>query len=119
MIRKRDRIERTIKHNRALVKLAKENNCMRFRFYFHDLDKIPLCFFMSDEKLTRRHISKRKHHNPIKEIDFLESVLDWESCRFTKEDCPLTAREYLRTRRGFLDKIEYDTYLRIIDELGF
>ena len=110
----------TLKHKRAFLKIEKtflRRNTLRG--FMHDVDKIFLylfCFWMSIEDIQEFHRKHQKHHvdNNLKKTyaDLLETVIDWESARFTKPDKQLNAYETLM--KFYPDKREF--FLPIIQE---
>lgn len=88
----------TLKHRRAFLKVEKMllgHNTIRGRL--HDLDKVFLKLFLSEDIIRRIHRSYSKHHtkNAHTKQDYIQMVIDWECARYTKPDKPLNARETL------------------------
>ena len=106
-------------HKKAYLKIEKQllgRNTLRG--YIHDLDKILLYPFLEKvtvtkihRKMARHHLDKDKKHT---KRDYICAIIDWECCRYTKPDKPLTARETLyKLYPEFIEDIE-----PILDELG-
>ena len=70
--------------------------CWKPKYLFHDIEKPFLKLFLPYKKLQKFHRKYHRHHpeyrNPDK-IDWEALVIDWECCRYTKINCPLSARE--------------------------
>lgn len=71
--------------------------CWKFKYLFHDFEKPWLKLMWGDySKVRAWHRNNNRHHLGYKDpskIDWEALVIDWECCRFTKEDAPLNARE--------------------------
>lgn len=82
----------------AFQMVALSLHVWKFKYLFHDIEKPWLRLFLPYHKVRKFHRRYHKHHlgyrNPEK-IDWMELVIDWECCRYTKIDCPLNARETL------------------------
>ena len=106
-------------HWSAFQMTAMNLGCWKFRFLFHDMEKPFLKVILRDySKVRKIHRTTSKHHyllgqDPTKK-DFLAMVVDWECCRFTKEDQPLNARQTLYAYHEDLDKY----ILPILEKLG-
>ena len=87
----------------AFQMTALNHRCWHVRFLLHDAEKPWLRFIWKDyKKIQRWHRLHSKHHieyySKHKKVDWLAMVVDWECCRFTKENAPLTAREELERK---------------------
>lgn len=90
-------------------------NCKawKFKYLFHDIEKPFLRLFLPYKKVQKLHRENNRHHPEWLEVrlrkkdekmvkylynfDYKGAIIDWESCRFTKQDCPLNAyNEYKR-----------------------
>ena len=112
-------INYTWKHKKAYLQIEKQLlGRNTFRGYIHDFDKILLYPFLEKVTVTKihrkiagHHLSKDKKHT---KRDYVCAIIDWECCRYTKPDKPLTARETLyKLYPEFIEDIE-----PILDELG-
>lgn len=90
-------IKYTLKHKRAFLRVEKQLlGYNTLRGYLHDLDKVILYPILGKELTSKLHKKWSRHHNRARTIqDMMEVVCDWECARFTKEDKPLSAREFL------------------------
>ena len=74
------------------------------KYLLHDIEKPWLKLFLPYHRVQKIHRRNNRHHLNFKSperIDWVALVIDWECCRFTKTDCPLTAREtYEAVMRG-------------------
>jgi hypothetical protein len=91
-------IKYTVEHKKAFLKVEKEllgKNTLRG--YLHDVDKLFLYLFMDKKKAHKIHQSYAKHHvqNMVTQDDMIQGIIDWECCRYTKPDKPLTALEFI------------------------
>ena len=97
----RSHIVYTMKHKRAFLRVEKEllgHNTVRG--FLHDLDKVFIYFVTpkSWEKKVSKFHRKYSRHHPIRartKADYIQMIIDWECCRFTKPDKPMTARQTL------------------------
>ncbi len=110
----------TLRHKKAFLRIEKAFlGRNTWRGWLHDLDKVFLylfCFWMSIKDVQDFHRKHQKHHVdnelPKTPTDLLETVIDWESARFTKPDKPLNAYETLM--KFYPDK--QDSFLPIIQK---
>lgn len=66
------------------------------RYLLHDFEKPWLRLFLPYPTVQRLHRRNNRHHISFKSperIDWVALVIDWECCRFTKLQCPLSARQ--------------------------
>lgn len=61
-----------------------------YKYKFHDLDK--------------HHIQNNK---PAWKCNYEEAAIDWECCRLTKPNEPMSAREYLEYKKDSLRPTHY------------
>lgn len=120
----------TVKHIIAFNKVKKEllgNDCKKYRW--HDVDKLfffILLPFLNKYEINHYHQKNNKHHptyndnfgyvvnKKVKDIDFVEAIIDWECARYTKPDKPLNARETLyKFYPQYKEEVE-----PILDKLG-
>lgn len=99
-----NRVPRTFKHYLAFLKTEKKYlGCYKYKF--HDLDKLFMYIFTpwrGVSKIKRIHERKSKHHLWVGQStklypNYEEAAIDWECCRFTKPDEPMSAREFLES----------------------
>lgn len=87
----------TWKHYVAFMKTQKKL-LGRYKYKFHDLDKLGMYLFLpflGTKRIGSIHRKHSKHHvgNSIGFTDWTEAIIDWECARFTKPDKPYNARE--------------------------
>ena len=66
----------------------------KFKYLFHDIEKLWLKLFFPYEKVQKIHRKNNKHHlqyKNIDKIDWEELIIDWECSCYTKSNSPLTA----------------------------
>ena len=99
----------------------------KFRFLFHDIEKPWLKLFLPYTKVRLIHRHWNKHHDHYrnyKKIDWLAWVIDQESSRFTKQDAPMSAKEYFEysiTQRDIPEHIKDEMIKKIppiLEKLG-
>ena len=125
-----DKIIYTCRHKKAYLKTQKKYKPYKYtlRGIFHDTDKILLLVFsiifypfVSIEEISRIHKNWSHHHYLAKtDKDFYHQIIDYECARFTKEDKPLGAREYIG-KKYISNKIteeDYNRYVTIMDDIG-
>ena len=87
----------TIRHVKCFVQTEKKlTKKIRFKSYFHDLDKLLMYIFipfLGTNKIQIIHRRLSNHHSEHSGNDYLSMIVDWECARFTKPDKPLNARE--------------------------
>ena len=86
------------KHWQAYQKVAHDNNCWKFRFLFHDIEKPFFQIFFSHKFVSKWHRKLNSHHAEFifpNCIDYLGMVIDWECARYTKPEEQLNARQTL------------------------
>lgn len=104
----------TWKHKIAFIQVEKRlTGKIRFKSYFHDMDKVilfvlsPLCGY-HEWTINKFHRNHSTHHDVIG-TDYLSMMIDWECARFTKPDKPLNAREtmekYYPNLRGNIEPL--------------
>lgn len=88
------------------------------RVYFHDMDKVLLYMQESIASSHNKHLTHISHHleadGKKTKDDYLETVIDWDSARYTKPDKLLNAYQTLK-------KFYPDFYVEVIPilkELG-
>lgn len=70
------------------------------RYLLHDVEKPWLKLFFGYKFASKWHKTHRRHHVAWAEkhgwdnFDFEQMAVDNEACRFTKQMCPLNAREF-------------------------
>lgn len=110
----------TLHHKKSFLKTEKEllgHNTVRG--FLHDTDKLFLymMLWMPKEKAHEIHRARNPHHvkcqRPKKEKHLVETVIDWESNRRSKEDKQLTAIEVLMK----IYPEHQETYLPVISRL--
>ena len=87
-----------IAHIAAFNMVAALCNHWKFKYLFHDFEKpFLMLLFRNDYKLVQRfHRIHNSHHIEYKgKIDWIAMAIDWESCRFTKQEGQLTAVQTL------------------------
>ena len=87
----------TWKHYLAFMKFQKQL-LGRYKYKFHDLDKILMYIFIpfiGTKRIKEIHRVINKHHIMVgkENCNYEEAIIDWECARFTKKDKPWTARE--------------------------
>lgn len=110
-------VKYTMRHKKAFLQIEKQvlgKNTIRG--YLHDSEKIFLYLLLGKKKTSKIHRYISRHHmrRARTKRDFVNMVIDWESCRYTKPDKPLTAYETLY--KLFPDK--EDIILPILKELN-
>lgn len=107
------KIPRVIAHYRAFLKLEKEL-LGSYKYKFHDLDKVIMYLFfpfLGLRLIKKIHRRINKHHllkyKKPWQCDYLEAMIDWECCRFTKPDEPMNAREFLEYARHKIGETHY------------
>lgn len=97
-----EHIKYTYKHRKIVMLLAdkyfSDNDELRERIKYHDLDKLFMYLFYEKSYVSHIHRELVSHHeNDIEKskLDYIEMVLDWESARYTKPDKPLNAYDTL------------------------
>ena len=94
-----DYISYTLKHKIAYLRVERELlGHITIRGLLHDIEKPILYLFLKPKTVQRIHKSRSKHHlENVKTLrDYECMLIDWECCRDTKSDKPLSAREYAR-----------------------
>lgn len=81
---------------------------------FHDLDKVLMYIlipWLGTKRIKKIHRAINKHHiqnhKAAWECNYEEAVIDWECCRLTKPQEPMSAREYLEYKKGTLRDVHY------------
>lgn len=94
-------IQYTWKHKKAFLKIEKElKGYNTFRGYTHDLLKLVLYFILPKNIVSKLHTKYSRHHDRAKTMeDYAQKVFDYESARYTKPDKPLSAREFIYTKK--------------------
>lgn len=94
----------------------------KYKYKFHDLDKILMYIFLpflGTKRIKRIHKKINRHHvihTFYKQRNYEEAVIDWECARFTKPDKPETAREVIDIK--FKDTVHYPFLLEQIEKFG-
>lgn len=65
-----------------------------YKYKFHDLDKVLMYILI-------------QNHKAAWECNYEEAVIDWECCRLTKPQEPMSAREYLEYKKETLRDVHY------------
>lgn len=119
-----NRISRTFKHYLAFLKTEKKYlGCYRYKF--HDLDKLFMYIFipwLGVARIKKIHEKRNKHHLNYRypyHVNYEEAAIDWECCRFTKPDEPMSAREFLEDQKDtlFLTELDQMHYYRMDKQL--
>lgn len=67
------------------------------KYLFHDIEKPFLKVFLPYTKVQKLHRKYHRHHleywRGFDKIDIDAMLIDWECSRFTKDACPMDARE--------------------------
>lgn len=125
-----DKIIYTCRHKKAYLKIQKKYKPYKYtlRGIFHDTDKILLLVFsimfypfVSVQEISRIHKKWSHHHHLAKtDEDFYYQIIDYECARFTKEDKPLGAREYIGKKyiSNEITEEDYNRYVTIMDDIG-
>lgn len=82
-------------------------NRVTLRGLMHDMDKLIMyCLGVNIKKAHAIHRLKARHHihKYRSNNDFESAIIDWECCRFTKEDKPLNAYDTLYTHYPEFEK---------------
>ena len=115
------KIPRTLAHYRAFLKLEKKM-LGRYKYKFHDLDKVFMYAFLPflGLKIIKKiHRKFNRHHLLINkkpwQCNYEEAMIDWECSRFTKPDEPMNAREFMEYAK---DKIGVVHSLRMHEMLN-
>ena len=107
------KIPYTFRHYLAFLKTEKEY-IGYYKYKFHDLDKILMYLvipWLGVDRIKKIHRKINKHHiqnnKPAWKCNYEEAVIDWECCRFTKPNEPMSAREYLEHKKSTLRPVHY------------
>ncbi len=95
----------TYKHRRTIEYLIEKlplsdelRKDMRERAKTHDVDKLMMYMFLSQEESQKYHVMHQPHHLdndlPKTYADYVETVIDFESAPYTKPDKPLNAFDF-------------------------
>lgn len=116
-----NQIKYSLMHREVLRLLAKKYNLDKSfirRVQYHDMDKILLYMQESFLLAHSKHLLNIPHHleSSLKkdEDDYLETILDWDSARYTKKDKLLNAYQTLKK----LYPAYYDIMLPILHKLN-
>lgn len=85
-------------HHKTIFDLGKRMGIKADEMFAdHDVDKLILYMYLPIKEAHGLHVSLAPHHDKTSTdpVVLLESILDWESARFTKPDKPLNAYETL------------------------
>ena len=98
-------IKESAAHWVAFQKTAIRLGAWRFRFLFHDVEKMMLCALFGDKLSTKLHRFLSAHHETVWHgcFDKLGAVIDWECARITKPSKPLNARQTWQKFYSHLD----------------
>lgn len=104
--------------------VAIEWKVWKFKYLFHDIEKPFLKLILPYEKVRAYHRKYHKHHlgyrKPNK-IDWMALIIDNQCGMYTKEDSPLSAKEYLlkliENNHPLSERIKNEG-LTLIDKLG-
>lgn len=89
-------IKYTWKHKIAFLHVERRMTGKNtWRGVFHDCDKLFLYLFSDAKTVHKWHRSHSRHHaaKASTREDYIQMLIDWESCRFTKSDKLLDAWE--------------------------
>lgn len=114
----------TLRHYRAFLKTEKKY-LKSYKYKFHDLDKVLMYIlipWVGTKRIKEVHRFFNSHHiqnykNPLN-CNYEEAAIDWECCRFTKPNEPMSAREYLKYKKGTLDYLHYYRMDEALKRLG-
>lgn len=120
----------TYKHRRTIEYLIQElpldealRNEMLERAKIHDVDKLMMYMFLSQEESQKYHVMHRAHHLdntlPKSYADYVETVIDFESAPYTKPDKPLNAYDFTKKllELGYINKETADILFNIMHDL--
>lgn len=115
---------RTLKHYFAFLRTERQY-LGYYKYKFHDLDKLLMYIFLpflGVKMIHRIHRTINKHHirnekTPL-QCNYEEAAIDWECCRFTKPDEPMSAREYLNSLKDELCSTHWDNMDKALNKLG-
>ena len=98
-------------------------NAWKFKYLFHDIEKLWLELIMPHDKVKCLHQKHNRHHFTYRKrsrVDWEAVVIDWECSRFTKVFRSETAREVakLRLLDGRMNLDEYGIVMKIIERYG-
>lgn len=117
------RVPRTLRHYIAFLKTEKHYlGCYKYKY--HDLDKLFMYIFTpwkGVSRIKKIHEKRNKHHLDSKlfyNVNYEEAAIDWECCRFTKPDEPMSAREFLESQKGILWDPHYYNMDKQLRKLG-
>lgn len=117
----RDRVTHIVEHRDAIIKISKQYGVYKgneTRYDNHDMDKLVNTFILGDKEAKRLH-KFMGHHNPKCIADYQEAIMDWECCRFTKPDKPLTAYgTFLAYHRDTDTHINNVNYTKVLKQLN-
>ena len=121
-----NRVPRTFKHYLAFLKTEKKY-LGYYKYKFHDLDKLFMYIFIpwiGVSRIKYIHEKRNKHHltvagyTKLYHINYEEAAIDWECCRFTKPDEPMSAREFLEDQKDNLWSVHYYRMDEELKKLG-
>lgn len=91
----------TLRHYIAFLKTEKKY-IGYYKYKFHDLDKVLMYIiipWLGTKRIKKIHRAINKHHiqnhKAAYECNYEEAVIDWECCRLTKPNEPMSARKTL------------------------
>ena len=103
----------TLRHYAAFLRTEKKY-IGYYKYKFHDLDKVLMYIiipWLGTKRIKKIHRAINKHHiqnhKAAYECNYEEAVTDWECCRLTKPQEPMSAREYLEYKKETLRDVHY------------
>lgn len=107
------KIPHSFKHYLAFLETEKRY-IGYYKYKFHDVDKILMYLiipWLGVERIKKIHRKFNRHHiqneKPVWKCNYEEAAIDWECCRFTKANEPMSAREYLEYKKNTLRPVHY------------
>ena len=93
------------------------------KYLLHDIEKPFLKLFLKYTTIQRLHRKYSSHHleywRGLKKLDIDAMLIDWECSRFTKEACPLNAREtWLKEKNDAFDRGAMNVYCFLRDHVS-
>lgn len=118
------KIPYTFKHYCAFLETEKKY-LGYYKYKFHDLDKILMYLiipWLGVDRIKNIHRKINKHHiqnnKPAWKCNYEEAVIDWECCRLTKPNEPMSAREYLEYKKDAFRPVHYKHMDIVLNQFG-
>lgn len=118
------KIPYTFRHYLAFLETEKKY-LGYYKYKFHDLDKILMYMiipWLGVERIKKLHRKINKHHIQNSKLawkcNYEEAAIDWECCRLTKPNEPMSAREYLEYKRSSFRPTHYKHMDIVLKQFG-